>query len=145
MLLLYLFPSSLLWYRYIYCNLYISAFCPEHLPHSTFITIAQVEGSDAAWSRLQLYLLPVSAKLRDPMSPALLLEVLPVAHFYDFQPAFSDCVTAVQDQEYGASPPFGSKANPLEFLAMAEKLQVSCSLESLNHRLFGGILSGALK
>ena len=87
-----------------------------------------MEGSDTAWGILQLYLFPHRAY--KPMSPALLLEVLPVAHKYDFQPALEDCMKAARDQKYIARPDCSTiEADPLVFLEMAERLQVRAALQ----------------
>ena len=99
--------------------------------HYPLLSVTQVDGTDAAWDRLQLYLSPVSPTAHQPMSPALLLEMLPVAHKYDFQTAFEDCMAAVGRLSptytvYCEPGYISHQADVLKFIELGETLQVCC-------------------
>jgi len=82
-----------------------------------------VSGSKEAWVilRPRFYPLPVSSY--PALSPEQVLQVLPVAHFYDFQAVLTDCIAAAVKFCYSAADT-PSSPSPLPFIAMAERLQV---------------------
>eukprot|EP00983_Pelagomonas_calceolata_P022079 693089-Pelagomonas_calceolata.AAC.1 len=84
----------------------------------------QVSGPETAWRYMLTYLYPIPSSSRATLTPGLVLQVLPVAHFFNFQPALVDCTAAAASFQYEFYNGLPGKADPLLFLCLAEKLQI---------------------
>eukprot|EP00983_Pelagomonas_calceolata_P089810 1157348-Pelagomonas_calceolata.AAC.3 len=84
-----------------------------------------VQGTVMAWEwLLQHYIYPSPLSAVQALTPDEVLQILPVAHKFKFQPALIDCLSAAAGFQYKVQSSDPGIADPIPFLRLSEHLQV---------------------